>query len=46
MNLKKIRARKLPKNGNERKIHEDAQISVLPFQNMIEKTIAGLTGLA
>jgi hypothetical protein len=30
----------------ERKIHELAQIYVLPYQNMTERTIAGLTGLA
>jgi hypothetical protein len=46
MNLKNIRARKLPKKLKERKIHELAQIYVLPYQNMTERTIAGFTGLA
>ena len=46
MNLKNIRARKLPKKLKERKIHELAQTSALDYQIMTAKTIAGLTGLA
>ncbi len=46
MNLKKMRARKLPTKLNDRKIHELVQISVFDYQIITDIIIAGLTGLA
>jgi|TARA_B110001450_G_scaffold237160_1_gene243170 hypothetical protein len=45
MNLKKISARKLPMKLKNRKIYELFQISLLGYQIITAKTIAGLTGL-
>jgi hypothetical protein len=46
MNLKNIRARKLPTKLNAKKIQELFQISVFDCQNMTANMIAGFTGLA